>query len=398
MTDERVGRLAELAVRFGANVQDGQVVAVSTEPGKEPLARAVADAAYRAGAKFVDVSTFDLHVKRSRLLHGSSDALGFVPPWLGERVLELGRERGASVSLTGVVEPDLLKDIDPERVGKDTWPALEEWAVVVAERSVNWTAIPCPTTDWAGLVFPDLAPDDGLARLWQEVARCCRLDEPDPVAAWTQRQQELARVASELDSLRFDQLHYEGPGTDLTIGLLPSSRWITARFETAWGLRHMPNIPSEETFTSPDPERVDGVVRSTKPLVRSGTVIRDLEVEFRGGRAVRVEASAGGESLDAMTSVDEGAARLGEVALVDNDSRVGKTGMVFYDTLLDENAASHVALGRGFPFAVDDEDMERVNHSKVHVDFMVGSDELTVTGVTPGGERVVVLAGGRFQL
>jgi aminopeptidase len=398
MTDERVERLAELAVRFAANVQDGQVVAVSTEPGKEPLARAVADAAYRAGAKFVDVSTFDLHVKRSRLLHGSSDAIGFVPPWLGERVLELGRARGASVALTGTVEPDLLKDIDPERVGKDTWPALEEWAIVVAERSVNWTAVPCPTRDWAGLLFPDLGPEQGLERLWDEVARCCRLDEPDPVAAWTERQDELARVASELNSRRFDHLHYEGPGTDLTIGLLPSSRWITARFETAWGLRHMPNIPSEETFTTPDPERVDGVVRSTKPLVRSGTVIRDLEVEFRGGLAVRVEASAGGESLDAMTGVDAGAARLGEVALVDNDSRVGKTGMVFYDTLLDENAASHLALGRGFPFTVGDEDMERVNHSKVHVDFMVGSDELEVTGVTSSGERAPVLSGGRFQV
>ncbi|HEX8856151.1 MAG TPA: aminopeptidase [Thermoleophilaceae bacterium] len=398
MTEDWVGRLADLAVRFGANVQEGQVVAVSTEPGKEPLARAVADAAYRAGAKFVDVATYDAYVKRARLLHGSEDAIGFVPSWLGERVLELGRQHGASVGLTGAVAPDLLEDVDPERVGKDTWPALEEWAVVVSERSVNWTAVPCPTPDWAALVYPDLGRDEGLERLWEEVARCCRLDEPDPVAAWTERQDELERIAGELDSRRFDRLHYEGPGTDLTIGLLPSSRWITARFTTAWGLRHMPNIPSEETFTTPDPERVDGVVRSTKPLVRSGTVIRDLEVEFRGGRAVRIEASTGGEGLDAMTAVDDGAARLGEVALVDNDSRVGKSGMVFYDTLLDENASSHIALGRGFPFTVGDDDMERVNHSKVHVDFMVGSDDLVVTGITSSGERVPVLAGGRFQL
>ncbi|MBX5470194.1 MAG: aminopeptidase [Thermoleophilaceae bacterium] len=391
-------RLAELAVRFGANVQPGQVVSVSSEPGKETLARAVAEAAYRAGARFVDVTTFDVHVKRARLLHADEDTLDYVPPWYGERVLALSREGAAHIALTGPVEPQLLNDLDPARVGRDNLPSIAEWARVVGERTVNWTAVPCPTAQWALLVFPDLDPAAALDRLWEEVARCCRLDEPDPPAAWAARMGRLRRVAGVLNERRFDALHYEGPGTDLTVGLLPTSEWLFAEFSRVDGLRHMPNIPSEEIFTSPDPARADGVIRSTKPLVRAGTLIRDLEVELRGGRVVRVEASSGGEALRATLETDEGAARLGEVALVDSDSRVGALGTVFYDTLLDENAVSHIALGNGFPFAVGANEHERVNRSAIHIDFMVGGDELTVSGVTAAGERVPILVGGRWRI
>jgi aminopeptidase len=391
-------RFAELVVRFAANVQPGQIVAIGTEPGKLELTRAIADEAYRAGAKFVDVSMFDLHVKRSRILHAAAETLDYVPPWYGERVLELGELRAARVGLTGPAAPGLLNDLDPERAGRDQLPFLRESSQVVNARTTNWTAVPCPTQPWAELVYPDLDPDAALERLWKDVIHMCRLDEDDPVAAWRERQEVLVGVSERLTALGLDELHFEGPGTDLHVGLLPSSRWLAARFETVDGIVHMPNLPSEEVFTAPDPERVDGVVRSTKPLVVGGTIIRGLNVRFEGGRAVSIEADEGGELLAQYAARDDGAARLGEVALVDAAGRIGPLDTVFYDTLIDENAASHVALGAAYEFTAGEQDHERINRSQIHVDFMIGSPAVTVTGVTPGGERVPVLQAGAWRI
>jgi aminopeptidase len=395
---DTLDRFADLIVRFAANVQPGQIVAISTEPGKLELTRAVADRAYRAGAKFVDVLQFDLYVKRSRLLHAPEDTLDYVPPWYGERVLALGRHRAARVALTGPSMPGLLSDLDPVRAGRDQLPFLRESAQVVNARTTNWTAVPCPTEPWATLVYPELGPPDALARLWDCVLHMCRLDEEDPVAAWTERQDVLSGVAERLTTRRFDALHFEGPGTDLRVGLLPSSRWISARFETVDGIAHMPNLPSEEIFTTPDPARVDGVVRSTKPLVAGGTIIRGLQVRFEGGRAVRIDADEGGELLAQYARRDDGASRLGEVALVDRDGRIGPLDTVFYDTLIDENAASHVALGSAYEFTVDPADYDRLNRSQIHVDFMIGSPEVDVTGLTAAGERVPVLRDGAWRI
>ncbi len=391
-------RFAELIVRFAANVQPGQIVAISTEPGKLELTRAVAERAYRAGAKFVDVMQFDLHVKRSRILHAAEDTLDYVPPWYGERVLALGEHRAARVALTGPSMPGLLSDLDPARAGRDQLPFLRESAQVVNARTTNWTAVPCPTQPWAEIVYPDLDSDAALKRLWQDVLHMCRLDEDDPVAAWTERQDTLSSVAERLSERRLDALHFEGPGTDLRVGLLPSSRWISARFETLEGIRHMPNLPSEEIFTTPDPERVDGHVRSTKPLVAGGTIIRGLRARFEGGRAVSIEADEGGELLAQYAQRDDGASRLGEVALVDGAGRIGPLDTVFYDTLIDENAASHVALGSAYEFTVSEEDFGAINRSQIHIDFMIGSPEVDVTGITGDGDRVPVLRGGAWQI
>ncbi len=258
--------------------------------------------------------------------------------------------------------------------------------------------MPCPTLPWAQLVHPDLAPAAALARLWEEVLHMCRLDEDDPVAAWTARQDTLVGVAARLTEHNLDALHFEGPGTDLRVGLLPSSRWISARFETLDGIRHMPNLPSEEIFTTPDPERVDGQVRSTKPLVAGGTIIRGLRARFEGGRAVSIEADEGGELLAQYAQRDEGASRLGEVALVDGEGRIGPLDTVYYDTLIDENAASHIALGSAYEFTVSEQDFGAINRSQIHIDFMIGSPAVDVTGVTGGGDRVPVLRGGAWQI
>jgi aminopeptidase len=394
-----VRQLAELLVRFGANVQPGQIVSVGSEPGKEPVARAIAQAAYEAGAKFVDVTSFDAHVKRARALHADPGTLGFVPPWYGQRVLALGEAQAATIALTGPVAPRIMADVDPTRLGKDMLPSVRESIEVLNSRKVNWTAGPCPTLGWAQLVHPELEPEQALERLWQEIAHVCRLDEADPVAAWNERLDHLLEVAEKLEQLRLDSVRFEGPGTDLSVGLLRSSRWLAARLDTAGGIVHVPNIPTEEVFATPDPERVEGFVTSTKPLFTSGRMITGLRVRFEGGVAVEIDAEDGAETLRALSQRDAGAARLGEVALVDREGRIGQLGTVFYDTLLDENASSHIALGQGIEFDLaDGGDADRVNQSEIHIDFMIGSDEVAVTGVTREGAEVPLLRGGIWQI
>ncbi|MDQ3677847.1 MAG: aminopeptidase [Actinomycetota bacterium] len=395
---ETLERFAELVVRFAANVQPGQIVAIATEPGKTELTRAVADAAYRAGAKFVDVAQFDVHVKRSRILHAADETLDYVPPWYGERMLALSEHRAARIGLTGPASPGLLSDLDPRRVGRDQLPFLRESSEVVNARTTNWTAVPCPSQPWAELVYPQLAPQAALRRLWDQVLHICRLDEDDPVAAWRERQNVLVGVTERLSRRHFDTLHFEGPGTDLRVGLLPTSMWISARFQTIGGIAHMPNLPSEEVFTAPDPERVDGVVSATKPLVVGGSIVRGLRVAFEGGRATSFEADEGGELLHQYSQRDTGACRLGEVALVDADGRIGPLDTVFYDTLIDENAASHIALGSAYEFTVGEADVPRINRSQIHIDFMIGGPDVDVTGVSAAGERVPVLRHGAWQI
>ena len=396
--DAQTNALAELAVRLGCNVQPGQIVSISSEPGKEELTRAIAEAAYRAGAKFVDLSVFDMHLKRARLLHADPDSLDYVPPWIGERTLALGDAHAARISLSGPAAPHALDDVDPKLIGLDMLPRIPESMTVVNNRTTNWTIVPAPTLQWAMLVHPRLEPTAALDRLWAEISHICRLDEPDPPAAWKQRFEQLLRVAGALTGRRFDAIHLEGPGTDLRVGLLPSSHWLAASMQTVDGVVHHANLPSEEVFTTPDPERVDGTVTATKPLFTSGTTISGLRVAFEGGRAVRFDADEGVDVVRGHAPPDDGAARLGELALVDREGRIGPLGTVFYDTLLDENAASHIALGNGFGFAVEDGDHDRVNTSAIHVDFMIGSPELEVTGVTAAGDRMPIMRGGDWQV
>ena len=399
MDDATLARLADLVVGFGANVQQDQIVAIGCEPGKEYLVRALAASAYRHGAKFVDIGWFDPHVKRARIEHARADTLDFVPTWYGERVLALGDQRAARVALSGPSAPGLMADLDPALVGKDRLPTVREGIKVVNDRTTNWTISPCPTQVWADLVFPELDDGDRLARLERELLHVLRLDEDDPIAAWRARADTLVLSAERMSERSFDALHYEGPGTDLTIGLIPSARWEAARFHTVDGIEHMPNLPTEEVFTTPDPERTEGTVTATKPLVLTdGTVVRDLVVRFEAGRVAEMRASEGGETLATIARTDDGAGRLGEVALVDREGRIGELGTIFYDTLLDENAASHIALGQGFPFLLDDGDQSRSNTSEIHIDFMIGSNDLSVTGITADGERVPVLVDGRWQI
>jgi aminopeptidase len=390
--------LAGLTVRFAANVQPGQVVMISTEPAKQELARAVALAAYERGALFVDLAVSDPQLKRARALHADPDTLGYVAPWLKSRILALGELHAARISFSGPSDPHALDGIDPELAGRDTLPRIREALQVVDAGTTNWTVVPAPTPGWAELVHPDLDPEPALARLWSEIAHVCRLDEPDPVAAWNTRLAQLIAASTRLDDLALDALRFDGPGTELTVGLLPGSLWLGSGDTTVDGLEFLPNLPTEEVFTAPDPERVDGTVRSTKPLFTGGAIVSGLRIRFEGGRAVEIEADRGAEVVRAITARDDGAARLGEVALVDRESRIGQMGTVFYDTLLDENAASHIALGNAYEKTVTAEDRGRINRSEVHVDFMIGGDEVAVTGLTADGSEIPLLRAGEWQI
>jgi aminopeptidase len=398
MSSERhVERLAQLCVDYGVNLQPGQVLQVNAEYGQEEMARALAARAYERGAKFVDVWYFDPHVKRARIEHADEETLSYVPPWYGQRALARSDDRGALISIAGAVSPGLLDDLDPRRVGKDLLPRIKENFEIINARTSNWLVMPGPSEGWARQVYPDA--DDPLARLWEEIAHVSRLDADDPENAWRERFAQTGAVGERLTELQFDAVHFEGPGTDLTIGLLPTSLWQNANETTVDGVEFVPNLPSEELTTTPDPERADGVVTSTRPLVLTdGTMIDGIEVRFENGVAVAVDAAKGGEALRSRTAVDKGARRLGEVALVDREGRIGPLGTVFYNTLLDENAASHLAFGGAYETLVGEEDVPRINRSELHLDFMVGSDDVAVTGITRDGSRVPVLRDGSWQV
>jgi aminopeptidase len=393
-------RYARLIVEFGANVQQGQRVLVIAALDAAPLVRAVAAACYRRGALFVDPWWFDPQVKRIRAEHAAPDTLAFVPDWYPRRLYELSEAHGARISISPNTPPGLLAGIDPAIAGRDQLPSVPAHLEVINAQTTNWIVVPWATRAWARVAHADVSEDEALARLWEELRFVLRLDEDDPEGAWEQRLADLHAVATRIDNACFDALQFEGPGTDLTVGLLPSSRFADdgPGMTTVDGVTHHPNLPTEEIFTTPDPERTQGIVAATKPLDLAGTLVAGLRIRFERGRAVDIEAERGAEALRARCAIDEGASRLGEVALVDGEGRIGRTGTIFFNTLLDENAASHIALGNGYAIPVGREDVARINSSAIHLDFMIGSDDVSVTGITVDGSRVPVLRSGLWQL
>jgi aminopeptidase len=390
---DRVERYAELAVGVGANVQPGQEVFVSGLVEHAELVRALTRQSYRAGASYVSVVYSDQHVRRAMIELGPDQTLRYSPEWL--KTLARTTAGNAQIGTAGNPEPELLADLDGERVGRAIpLEAAEITRQVMGQNTVNWCGVGAPTEGWARQVLGE--PD--VERLWELVAFCFRLDTPDPVAAWREHLDRLDARAAALTELRPDALRYRGPGTDLTVGLLPSARWGSARFRTAGGIEYVANMPTEEIFTTPDSRRAEGTLRSSMPLSLAGQLIRNLELTFENGRIVRVEAESGADIVRTHLATIENADRLGELALVTKESRVGQTGTLFYSTLFDENATCHIAYGFGLPYSFDGEPDEGMNVSNIHVDFMVGGPELEVDALMPDGTEVPLIRDEEWQL
>jgi aminopeptidase len=388
----------------GSNVQEGQDAIVTCLVEHAEIARAIAREAYRAGARHVLVVYGDLHLRRAAIELGPEEELGWSPPHLLELYRRAFEDHPALIALTGNPDPNLLADLDAALVARSEPKEIRKRSLeLIAGRHVNWTIVSAPNEGWARQVFGE--PD--LERLWDAVAVATRLDAPDLVSAWREHAAVLKARAETLDARGFDAVRFRGPGTDLTVGLIRGGRWMCATNETVTGVEHIPNLPTEEVFTSPDWRRAEGHVRSTAPLLAAGTRVDDLEARFEDGKIVDVKAKTGADIIREQIARDEQAPYLAEIALVDGSSAVKKTGLVFHDTLFDENATCHIAYGRGFPTALGDEGsklspeelLERgVNVATVHTDFMIGGSEVEVVGLDADGSETPIIREDVWQL
>jgi len=386
---------ARLLIAVGVNLQPDQPLLIDALVEHAPLVRSLVKAGYAAGAPYVDVFYGDDHVKRELIEGGPDEAIGYSPPWLIERMKSIGEAKGAHLGVLSSPEPGLFAGLDESRIGRSRMIEVSNVRRdLIAAGGITWTFGGCATEGWAREMFGE--PD--VERLWRLIADTARLDEDDPVEAWWAQSRRLGKRARLLTERGFDAIHFSGPGTDLTVGLLPGAAWHGGGLATAWGQEYLANIPTEEVFTSPDWRRTEGHVRSTRPLSLMGALVRDLELRFEDGRIVEVNASEGADVVHSELETDEQAPFLGEVALVDGESRVGKSGTIFFHTLYDENAACHIAYGTGFPFLAGEAAAAQVNHSKVHTDLMIGAPEVAVDGITADGERVPILRDEVWQL
>jgi aminopeptidase len=404
----------ELAVKVALNLQPGQrliilgPLATGVSYEAAPLVNHIAASAYRAGSPLVEVMWGDEALLLTRFAHAPQSTLTEFSAWL-PRILSEHVDAGHAVLSIYANDPDLLKNERPEAVGalqQATSRAMQPFRELISRNRTNWAVIAAAGSGWAAKVFPDRRPEEQLSRLWDEINRLCRLDRPDPVAAWQKHIEGLAARADYLNHRRYTALRYKGPGTDLTIGLPAGHIWVSGHTMTHSGIQFTANLPTEEVFTIPHKDRVEGTVRSTKPLSYGGTLIEDFSLRFGEGRVVEISAARGEAVLRQLIDTDSGAARLGEIALVPHSSPVSQSGRLFYNTLFDENAATHVALGAAYKFTLRDGDaMEDQafaaaggNRSVVHVDFMIGSADLDIDGVLESGATEPLMRRGEWSV
>lgn len=405
MTFERnLEKYAELAVKTGINLQEGQELVVRAPIAAIDLVRKITKIAYQAGAKQVYYDWYDHELMLTRLLYAPEEALKEYPSWEADGQEELAK-RGAGFLIIKTPELDLLKDVDPERIALDnktTSEALHRSREYRMADKVSWNIIAFPTEKWAKKVFPDLDAKEALDKLWETVFKMTRADREDPVKAWEEHQKTLDEKLTYLNTKKYKKLHYKAPGTDLTIEFPDGYLWAGGAAPNEKGTMFFPNIPTEEVYTLPLKTGVNGTVASTKPLNYSGTLIEGITMTFKDGRIVDFHAESGLEVLKRLIETDEGSHYLGEVALVPHNSPISESGLIFYNTLFDENASCHLAIGAAYPKCIeggtektrDELDRLGVNKSITHVDFMIGSAELDIDGITESGEREPVLRKG----
>jgi aminopeptidase len=411
--ERRLELYGELAVRVGINLRPGQRLLITGPLASggasleaAPLVRQIAASAYRAGAPLVETLWGDEALLLLRFKHAPRESFGEFSAWVPRALVE-HVEAGHAVMSIYANDPDQLKNEDPALIGQMQQAvsrSVRAFREHISRNQTNWTVVAAAGSGWAARVFPGLPPAQQLSCLWEAIGRLCRLDQPDPIAAWQTHLEALAARRDHLNAKRFDALRYTGPGTNLTIGLPERHAWVSGRSVSSAGIAFAPNIPTEEVFTMPHRDRVDGSLRSTKPLSYGGTLIEDFSLTFADGRVVDVQAKRGESVLRQLVATDPGAARLGEVALVPHDSPVAQSGLLFYNTLFDENAASHVALGSAYKFTLgggetmsnEDFDGAGGNQSAVHVDFMIGSEALDVDGVSKDGAAEPLMRQGEW--
>jgi aminopeptidase len=404
--DRNLDRLAEVAVTVGLGIAPGQELLMTATLDAVPLARLITAHAYKAGASLVSTLLTDEELTLLRFKYAADASFDAAPSWLYEGMAQAFRKGSARLAITGN-DPSLLSQQDPEKVSrmnratsKAYRPALE----LIARHEINWTIVACATPAWAAAVFPNLSRDEGLARLWEAIFAASRADQPDPVAAWKKHDADLHARAERLNEKRYSALHFRGPGTDLRVGLADDHLWLGGGTTAINGRYCIPNMPTEEVFTTPHKDRVEGRVTSTKPLSHQGTMIDDISVRFEAGRIVEAHAARGEQVLRRMIETDEGARRLGEVSLVPHSSPIASSGLLFMNTLFDENAACHIALGQAYSTCLRNGDSltpeqlasRGANESLIHVDWMIGSNRIDVDGISAEGDSMPVMRAGEW--
>ena len=405
---EKLDRLAEVAVRVGLNLRAGQELVLTAPTDALPLVRRITDHAYRAGAVLVTTFYSDDPCILSRYEHAPDASFDYAPVWLQDAIATAFKSGAARMAIAGA-NPALLSKQDPGKVAranvaasKAAKPAME----LITRHEINWTIVAAATPEWAKLVFPDEPVETAVAKLWEAIFQASRITDEDPVAAWQQHGARLKQRVDLLNAKRFSALHFKSRDgeTDLTVGLADEHLWAGGGTTAGNGVYCQPNVPTEECFTTPHKDRVDGVVRASKPLSHQGTLIESIRCRFEGGKIVEATATAGEDVLNRLISTDDGARRLGEVALVPASSPIAATGILFWSTLFDENAASHIALGQAYSTClIGGEKMEEealtalgANSSLIHVDWMIGSGEMDVDGIAANGAVEPLMRAGEW--
>ena len=403
---EKLDLLAQVAIRVGLGLRPGQELVMTASLDSVPLARRITEQAYRAGASLVTTLFTDDESALLRYLYAPDESFDHAASWLYEGMGAAFRSGAARLAIAGG-NPSLLSQQDPAKVSranravsKAYRPALE----LITRHEINWTIVAGATPAWAAAIFPDDAPEVALEKLWEAIFFTSRINTPDPVAAWREHDAGLQSRAAILNEKRYSALRYKGPGTDFTLGLADDHLWMGGGTVAGNGQYCIPNMPTEEVFTTPHKDRADGVVTASKPLSHQGTLIDGIQVRFEAGRIVEARASQGQEVLQRLIDTDEGARRLGEVALVPHSSPIAQSGLLFLNTLFDENAASHIALGQAYTSCLKDGDKltpaelaaKGANDSLIHVDWMIGSGTLDIDGITQSGHAEPLMRQGEW--
>ena len=404
--DQKLDRLAEVAVRVGLNLQPGQELVLTAPTDALPLVRRIVEQAYKAGAKFVTPLISDDEVALARYRSAPDESFDFAPAWFYDGIANAFRSGAARMGITGA-NPALLSGQDPQKVSranvamsKAYKPAME----LITRHDINWTIVAAATPAWAELVFPGEPEELAMGKLWDAIFRTSRITGDDPVADWKRHGENLKRRVDVLNAKRYHSLRFFTPdgATDLTVGLADQHLWAGGGTTASNGIYCQPNIPTEECFTTPHKDRVHGVVSASKPLSHLGTLIENIRCRFENGRIVEVTATKGEEAIQKLIATDEGARRLGEVALVPHNSPIARSGILFWNTLFDENAASHIALGQAYSTCIingekmPDDELAKLgaNESIIHVDWMIGGPTMNIDGINTNGATEPLMRDG----